>query len=143
MRFFAGLSSSRITSSAKPSLASSSTRCDCSVFLRISRDLRQRGNFGDDALAQQQADLVDHHQLAGIGDGDGQTSVRGLFQRHEVVAEHQVDRDLLEQIVLQLEIVQVDELAAIAARDILRPVQFRRVACPGPCWHVPPFPPCE
>ena len=29
-------SSSTITSSAKPSLASSSTRCDCSVFLRMS-----------------------------------------------------------------------------------------------------------
>ena len=38
-------------------------------------DLRQGGNLGEDALAQQQADLVDHHQLAGIGDGDGQPSV--------------------------------------------------------------------
>ena len=56
-------------------------------------DLRQRGNFGDDALAQQQADFVDHHQLAGIGDRDGQLAVRGFFQRNEVVAEHQVRRE--------------------------------------------------
>ena len=90
-------------------------------------DLRQGGNLGEDALAQQQADLVDHHQLAGIGDGDGQASVFGLIQRHEVVAEHQVDRDLLEQIVVQLEVVQVDELAAIAPRDVLRLVQIVHV----------------
>jgi hypothetical protein len=35
--------------------------------------------------------------------------------------------DGLEKIVMQLEVVQVDELAAIAARDILRPLQFLAV----------------
>ena len=60
------------------------------------RDLLQRGNFSDDALLQQQADLVDHHQLAGIGDGDGKLAVRGLFERDEVVAEHQLNRNLFE-----------------------------------------------
>ena len=64
-------------------------------------DLRERGDLGDDALAQQQADLVDHHQLAGIGDRDRQAAVRGLFQRNEVVAEHQFDGDLAKQILLQ------------------------------------------
>ncbi len=60
-----------MTSSAKPSLASSSTRCDCSVFFRMSLICERVGDLGGDAAAQQQADLVDHHQLAGIGDGDG------------------------------------------------------------------------
>ena len=86
-------------------------------------DLLQRRDFGDDALLQQQADLVDHHQLAGIGDRDHQLAVLRLFQRHEVVAEHQVDGDLLEQLVMQLEAGEVDEFAAIAPRHILRAFQ--------------------
>ena len=73
----------------------------------------------DDAAAQQQADLVDHHQLAGIGDGDHQTAVGLVLQRHEVVAEHQVDRDLAEQLVLDVKVLQVHELAAITPRQIL------------------------
>ena len=35
-----------------------------------------------------------------------------------------MNRDGLEQIVVQLEVMQVDELAAIAPSDILRPFQF-------------------
>ena len=87
-------------------------------------DLRESGNLGHDALAQQQADLVDHHELAWIGDRDGELSVRGFFQRDEVVAEHQVNWDLLEQVVVELEVVQVHELAAIAARNVARAIQF-------------------
>ena len=68
---------------------------------------------------KQQADFVNHHQLAGIGNGDRQLAVRGLLQRHELVAEHQLDRDFLEQLVMQLEAAQVDELAAIASRYVL------------------------
>ena len=117
-------SSSRITSSVNPSLASSSTRLDCSVFLQNVGDLLQRRNFGQDALAEQQADLVDHHQLAGIGNRNRQPPVRRLIQRHELVAEHQVHRDLLKQIVVQLEIAQIDKLAAVAPRDIARTFQF-------------------
>src|ERR1700674_585260 len=87
-------------------------------------DLGQGRNLGDDALAEQQADLVDHHQLAGVGDGDGEPAILGLLQRHEVVAKHQVDWNGFEKIVVQLEIMQVDELAAVAPRDVLRLFQF-------------------
>ena len=100
-------------------------------------DLGQRRNFGDDVLAQQQADLVDHHQLAGIGDGDGQPAIFGFFQRHEVVAEHQVNRDGLEQIVVKLEVMQVNELAAIAACNVLRFFQFFAVSA-GAALPLPP-----
>src|ERR1700685_4563274 len=63
-------------------------------------DLLQRGYFGDDPLLEQQADLVDHHQLTGIGDGNSQASIRRFFQRNEVVAEHQFDGDFLEQLMM-------------------------------------------
>src|ERR1019366_6678983 len=59
-------------------------------------DLGQAGNLGGDAPAQQPADLVDHHQLAGFGDGDHQPAIGLVFQQHEVVAEHQVHRNLAE-----------------------------------------------
>ena len=73
----------------------------------------------DDAAGQQQADLVDHHELAGIGDGDQQTAVRLVLERHEVVTEHQVDRDLAEQLVLDVEVLQIHKLATITPRQIL------------------------
>ena len=87
-------------------------------------DLLERRNFGDDPLAEEQADLVDHHQLAGIGNRNRQPPVRRLVEGDEVIAEHQVHGDLLEQIVVQLEIAQIDEFATIAPRDIPRAFQF-------------------
>ena len=99
-------------------------------------DLRQRRHLGDDAPPQQQADLVDHHQLAGIGDGDHQPPVLRLLQRHEVVAEHQVHFDLAEQFVLNVEVLQVHELAAVAARQVLR---MRQLVSNGHVLPLPPF----
>src|SRR5260370_19675279 len=87
-------------------------------------DLSEGRNFSDDPLTQQQADLVDHHQLAGIGNGNGQPPVPRFFQRNKVVAEHKVRRDFCEQIVMELKIMQVHKLAAITPRYILRPLQF-------------------
>src|SRR5205814_2056020 len=59
-----------------------------------------------------------HHQPAGVGDGDAQPPIF-LFQRHEVVAEHQIDGDGPKQIVLDVVVLQIDKLAAIATRQIL------------------------
>src|ERR1700721_1667769 len=78
-------------------------------------DLLDGGDFRDNALLKQQADLVDHHQLAGIGDGDGQAAVGRFFEGNEVVAEHQLDGDLFEEFVMQLEVGEVNEFAAIEA----------------------------
>ena len=83
-------------------------------------DLRKGRNFRRDAPAEQQPDLVDHHQLAGIRHGNQQASVRLIFQRHKVVAEHQVHRHFAEQLVLDVEVLQIDELATVAARQRLR-----------------------
>jgi hypothetical protein len=60
-----------------------------------------------------------HHQLRGVGDGDGEAAF-GLLQRHEVVAEHHVHGDGLEELVLDLEVLQVDELGVVAAGEHLR-----------------------
>ena len=94
------------------------------ALLQHVADLRQAGDSGDDAAAQQQADLVDHHQLAGIGNGDDQAAIGLVLQRHEVVAEHQVHFDLAEQIVLDVKVLQVHELAAIAPRQVLAVLDF-------------------
>ncbi len=64
-------------------------------------DLRERGDAGDQALAEQAGDLVEHHELRRVGDGDGEAAF-GLLQRHEVVAEHHVHGDGLEELVLDL-----------------------------------------
>ncbi len=93
-------------------------------FLQDVGDLREGGNLGDDALAEQQADLVDHHELAGIGDGDGEAAVGRLVEGNEFVAEHQVDGNFFEQVVVQLEVAEIDELATIAARNVARALQF-------------------
>jgi hypothetical protein len=112
---------------------------DCSVFLQDVGDLLQRRNFGDDALAEQQADLVDHHQLAGIGDGN----------RRRPSASHRAARscsgtsgarDLSKQIVVQLEVAQIDEFATVAPRDIARAFQFVGTDA-GSGTSFPPFPP--
>ena len=76
-------------------------------------DLRERGHAGNDAMAQQAGDLVQHHQPRGIADGDHQR-VLLLLDGHEVVAEHQLHRNRAQQVVLDLEVLQVDELGVIA-----------------------------
>ena len=77
---------------------------------------------GTHPAVQQQADLVDHHQLARVRQRDRQPSVFQLLQRNEVEAEHQLHRNLAEELMLNLESLQLDILAAIAARQFVRPL---------------------
>ena len=138
---FVGILFAGSTSKVRPSVASSSTRCDCSVFLSRSVIWRERGDTGDDALAQQAGDFIDHHQAAGIADGDDQ-AVLVLLQRNEVVAEHHVHGHGAEQVVLDTEVLQVDELAAIATREHLRAHASSgssklRVQCNPYCEYLP------
>ena len=63
--------------------------------------------------------LADERQRIGQQvHGDGEASITSLFEGHEVVAEHEVHRDFLEEIVVELEIVQIDEFATIAAANL-------------------------
>jgi hypothetical protein len=88
-------------------------------FLEQFVDLRQGRDAGHQALAEQARDLVEHHEAARVGDHDDET-VFQLFDRHEVVAEHHLDRHGEEQVVLDAEVLEVDKLAAVAPREHLR-----------------------
>ena len=103
-------------------------------------DLRQRGHARDHALAQQAGDLVQHHQAARIADRDHQP-VLHLLQRNEVVAEHHVHRHRAEQVVLDPEVLQVNELAAIAGRE--RPRARRLIRQIGKASRQPEYLPCR
>ena len=117
-RVSSALSSSATTSSAKPSVTSSSTRCDCSVFLSRSEICESVATLTLQLLLQQDGQLVDQVEVAGVGEGDLQGAVFGA-QGHEVVAEHQVHRDGAEQLVVDVPLPQVDELAAVAPGQLL------------------------
>ena len=65
------------------------------------RNLRKRRNLHPQLLAEQHRQLIDQAEVTGIGQRDFEGSVIGL-NRHEIVTEHQVDRDGVEQIVVDL-----------------------------------------
>ena len=114
-----GFSSSPTTSSAKPSVTSSSTRCDCSVFLSRSEICESVATLTRSFLCSSSASSSISVEVARIGQRDFERPVLRLH-RHEVVAEHQVHRDGPEQIVIDRGFAQIDELAAIARGDRLR-----------------------
>jgi hypothetical protein len=76
------------------------------------RDLGEGGDAGDQAGAQEAGDLVQHHELRGVGDGDGKAAFR-LLQRHEVVAEHHVHGHGFEELVLDFEVLEVDKVGVV------------------------------
>ena len=100
--------------------------------LRLLRLLQQVGNLRErrhprhQPLPKQPGDLVQHHQLRGVGNRDRQPSLR-LLQRHKVVPEHHVDRHALEELMLDLEVLQVDKLRVIPPRQPSRPLGL--IAC--------------
>ena len=114
-----GFSSSPTTSSVKPSVTSSSTRCDCSVFFSRSEICDSVATLTCSFFFSSIDSSSIRFRLPRIGKRDFERSVLGV-QRHEVVAEHQVDGDGVEQIVIDLAFAQVDKLAAVARRQGLR-----------------------
>ena len=88
--------------------------------LRADRDLDRRG--------EQDAELVDHRQIARIRDDDLQeAAVRTLAPvRHEPVAQHQVGRNRSEQLLIDAERFHVDELEAVAVGQPARFLDFSR-----------------
>ncbi len=82
-------------------------------FLQQIGDLRQRGHLHVQLLLQQDGQLVDQVQVARIGQRDVQVPVLRM-DGHEVVAEHQVHRDRMEQVVIDADFAQVDKIAAVA-----------------------------
>ena len=88
------------------------------------RDLRKRGDLDAQFLAEQHRQLIDQAQVARIGERDFKRTVMRL-NGHEVIAEHQVDRNGVEQVVIDADHLEVDEFVIIAlgnragARDFL------------------------
>jgi len=80
--------------------------------LRLLEDLLDRGGGPDhdvDGRAEQQLELVDHENVGRVGHDDLEAG-GGAHPRHEVVAEHQVDRDRAEQLGVDLEVLEIDVL---------------------------------
>ena len=139
-------SSSPTTSSAKPSVTSSRTRWDCSVFLRRSAIWEAVATLTRSFLLSSRPSSSIVLRLRGSARAISRVPFCAL-QGHEVVTEHQVDRDGAEQVVVDGAVAQVDELAAIARGDGLRLGGFagridesgfvrrhkKRVLGPG-CW---------
>src|SRR6202040_4406044 len=64
----------------------------------------------------------------------GELSVGSLLQRHEVIAEHQLDRNFLKQLVMQFEAAEVDEFAAITPSHVLCALQVGNGIAGGADW---------
>src|ERR1017187_2009611 len=90
------------------------------LFRKIPVDLMFRYNFvplEDKPEGPLLIATADPSKLMMIDDGNHQAPIGLALQRHEVVAEHQVHWNLAEQFVLDVEILQVHELATIALRQ--------------------------
>jgi hypothetical protein len=96
-------------------------------FFEQVSDLREGGDAGDDAMGEEAGDLVENHEARGVADGDDE-GVFALLDGDEVVAEHQLDGNGAEEVVLDAEVFEVDEFGVIAAGECLgaRAFFFRR-----------------
>ena len=88
-------------------------------------DLRERGDLDLQLLLEQHGQLVDQVQIAGVGERDVERAVLGV-DRYEVVPEHQVDRNGVEQVVIDADFAEVDKLAAVARGQSRACVDFLR-----------------
>src|SRR5690242_757617 len=71
-------------------------------------DLARGGHLDGEFAAEKELQLVGERHLAGFGDGDGQHVVLN-FQRHEVVAEHQVRLNGAKEFRVDALLAQIDE----------------------------------
>ena len=111
--FSSEFSSPVSTSKVRPSLASSSTRCDCSVF--FSRSVICESVATRAMMRWPSRPAISSSTISREGSLTAITSASGLLlDGHEVVAEHQLDGHGAQQVVLNLEVLQVDELGVIA-----------------------------
>jgi len=84
-------------------------------------------------MAEQAGDFVEHHELGGVADGDHQ-DVAFEFERDEVEAEHELDRDGAKKVVLDFEVLEVGELGTVAAGHQLGLRTFIESAATNSVW---------
>jgi hypothetical protein len=99
VRLSSPFSSSLSSCSWKPSVASSSTRCELSLFFRIDWIADGAPTVTLSGRREQRRQLVDHRQVGRVGDDDDERLALAAV-RHEAVAQHQVGRDRPEQLVV-------------------------------------------
>jgi len=86
-------------------------------------DLAGGSDANQKFLAEQEGQLVAHLHLAGIRGGDGQYIVVD-FQRHEVVAEHQVRGNGAKQFRIDALLPEINESEAVSFREFARELAF-------------------
>jgi len=89
------------------------------ALLQNRLDLGPRADHHLDRGVEQDAELVDHRQVARVGDDDLERLADAAV-RHEVVAEHQVRWNRPEQLLVDPERLHVDELEAVALGETAR-----------------------
>ena len=95
------------------SVASSSTRCELSLFFSMPSIAERAPTITRTWRAEDHRQLVDHRQVGRIRDDDDQRLAVAAV-RHEAVAQHQVRRNRPEQLLIDPELVHVEELEPIA-----------------------------
>ena len=103
--------------------------------LRLLQDLldrRAHAHLDLDRLAEQQLQLVDLEHVRRVGHDHRQAAVE-LRLGDEAVAQHQVERDAAEQVVVDPEVRHVDELEPVARGEGLRlaPLAARAARAPA------------
>ncbi len=88
-------------------------------LLQLVADGRGRGHFDLERRAEQQLQLVELQHVGRIADHDGDVAVLALL-RQELVADHQLQGDVLEELVIDLEVLEVDVLEAVLLGHPLR-----------------------
>jgi hypothetical protein len=86
------------------------------TLLQNALDGRRAADHRAHLGAQLHADFVDRLQIARIGDDDEQRLPVAPV-RHEAVAQHQIGRDAPEERVVDVELLEIDELELVAARE--------------------------
>ena len=132
------------------SVASSSTRCELSLFFSMPSIAERRADHHAHRRAEHHRQLVDHRQVGRIRDDDDERLAVAAV-RHEAVAQHQVRGNRSEQLLIDPELVHVEEVepialgqparrrlfgAALFGRDLARPAprsaprgRARRLGC--------------
>ena len=104
-------------------------------LLQLVADGGGRGHFDFERRAEEQLQLVELEDVGRIADHDGDVAVLALL-RQELVADHQLERDVVEELVIDLEVLEVDVLEAVLLGQALRTRGFTgrdRRSCRGAC----------
>lgn len=85
-------------------------------FLEKVGDLRKGGDFDVELFLEKDAQFVDEVEVARISERDLEASVL-RSQRDEIIAKHEVDRNVPEEVVINAGLFEIDVFAAVPRRE--------------------------